>query len=464
MRRERIIISWAKKLNNNRIIHFLKNFRNRRNQLLFLFVIAFITRFIVVLIIDYPFYEVSITHPTQDPITYHQLALSLLDGEGMKSGEPGQRVYHFQRTPLYPIFLAGIYAIFGEDIFYVQIFQIFIGALTVVLFFLLCLEYFNVRLSFISAFIFALYLPHAVLSITIMTEIFTTFFITSSLLLISRAYKKNSYIYWLLTGLSMGFLVMNRQFYKYTLIFISFAIIIIYFKKKKHLFKNLISFLIPIFILISPWIFYVKSHTGQTRIDTFTENPYAIIYTSILLTEKKLGYYDTPEALESLKREMHNAWRLDTKSLFRESISHILRYPCRFIKTTLYGTQTVWLRSFVISGTKRGNMLVDVSPLMKKKFLYNRNYFILFIDFLTFLFAFAGIIGFIKWGLKTLPMAFTVFFTLGIFSFLFPGDRYGIPVHHIIILYSVAAIDWIFYRVKSRTKEYEASPIINISD
>jgi hypothetical protein len=137
-------------MNKSQIIIFISDFfKEPRNLLLFLFGIAFLTRFIVVLSIDYPFHETRIKNPTQDPVVYHQLALSLLDGEGMKSGEPGQREYDLRRLPYYPLFLAGIYGIFGEDIFYVQVFQIIIGALTVLLFYLLCLEYFDKRISLI---------------------------------------------------------------------------------------------------------------------------------------------------------------------------------------------------------------------------------------------------------------------------------------------------------------------------
>lgn len=449
-------------MNSARIINFVNNCKKEhRNILLFLFGIAFLIRLVVVFSIDYPFNETRINQPTQDPVVYYQLALSILDGDGMKSGEPGQRTYDFRRTPLYPLFLAGIIAIFGEGISYVQGFQILIGALTVVLFYLLCLEYFNKRISFISALIFALYLPHAALSVAIMAEIWTTFFIASTLLFITRAYKQNSLTYWLLSGFSYSCLILNRQCYKFALIFIVLAIFVLYFRRNEYLFRNLIAFAILLILFVVPWMYYVKSATGKIQFDTFIDDvekthidvstsPLFLPYLSIIWTEKELGYYKTPEEKKRFGQDIEESKRMDTKTLIVKAVNHVRKYPGRFLKVVLHESQFLWVRSFVISGTNRGNMLLDLSPLMKKHYLHDKNYKVLFVNFLTALFALAGIVGFIRFGLMSFPMAFAVLFTVAGFTFYFASDRYGLPVHNFIILYAVAAIDWIWRNVKSR--------------
>ena len=51
--------------------------------------------------------EAAVRYPVLDALAYHEWALAILDG-----GWLGDRVYY--QDPLYPFFLAGLYAVFGS--------------------------------------------------------------------------------------------------------------------------------------------------------------------------------------------------------------------------------------------------------------------------------------------------------------------------------------------------------------
>jgi hypothetical protein len=214
-------------------------------------------------------------------------------------------------------------------------------------------------------------------------------------------------------------------------------------------------------MLVLPWMYYVKGVTGKIQLDTFHNdnekvstnvraNPFSLVYLSLIMTEHKLGYYKTLEERKHMGQDIKESREMDTKALIVKAANHIRKYPERFLKVALYESQFLWVRSFVISGENRGNMLLDLSPLMKKHYLHDKNYMVLFVNCLTALFALAGIVGFVRFGLMSFPVAFAVLVTVGGFTFFFASDRYGLPVHNLIILYSVAAIDWILSNVNSR--------------
>ena len=67
-----------------------------------------------------------------DPITYDQIALNILSGKGFSGASfyypPGSDVPTSFWDPLYPYFLAAVYAVFGHSIPAVRVVQALIGA------------------------------------------------------------------------------------------------------------------------------------------------------------------------------------------------------------------------------------------------------------------------------------------------------------------------------------------------
>lgn len=80
-----------------------------------------------------PFFSVRGT----DAVIYHSRAQGLLMGTW-----PGHAAFEL-RPPRYPVFLAGVYAVFGSNIETVKLFQMFLGTITCVFVFLIAEQIFG---------------------------------------------------------------------------------------------------------------------------------------------------------------------------------------------------------------------------------------------------------------------------------------------------------------------------------
>jgi hypothetical protein len=231
------------------------------------------------------------------------------------------------------------------------------------------------------------------------------------------------------------------------------------------------AFTIPVLMLSTPWMLYVKSKSGQFKLDNFyilsrandecsNFSYLSEMYLALIYYENRLGYFDNPTERRHIKQEVKETLcQEDSKILMKKYVNHVRKHPERFFKVALFKGQFLWLRSFVISDDPSGSISLDLSPLMKKAYLHDKNYLVLFVNFITAFLGLAGIVGLIRFGLKSLAMALTVLITVGAFViFFYTTDRYGIPVHNFIILYAVLAIDWICQKVKFRLQLYRTSP------
>jgi 4-amino-4-deoxy-L-arabinose transferase-like glycosyltransferase len=75
--------------------------------------------------------------PTSDAAGYDEMAVNLASGNGLSQFINGSIVPIAYRTPVYPMFLAGIYSIFGHNYIAVKIIQAVIGALLCIVIFLI---------------------------------------------------------------------------------------------------------------------------------------------------------------------------------------------------------------------------------------------------------------------------------------------------------------------------------------
>lgn len=112
-----------------------------------------------------------------DSLTYHKLAMSILSGEYARDGNPTAFV-----VPGYPLFLAGIYALFGSGETAVRIVQSVLDVATALLFYLICRKIFDKRNAFIALVIFAFFPSNILYTQAILTE--TLFGLVSMLFLL----------------------------------------------------------------------------------------------------------------------------------------------------------------------------------------------------------------------------------------------------------------------------------------
>jgi 4-amino-4-deoxy-L-arabinose transferase-like glycosyltransferase/Tfp pilus assembly protein PilF len=161
------------------------------------------------------------------------------------------------RAPLYPIFLAVIYKIFGYDLFTARLAQMLISALACVLIYFIAAKIFNNRIAFISSLFAAFYGPFIYWAGELLIVTLIVFLDLVMLLLLLNALEKPKKLYWLLGGAVLGLSGIARP---NMLVIIPWVIILIFWMSKlketviikKLRFVYSLYFLVGVFVVILP--------------------------------------------------------------------------------------------------------------------------------------------------------------------------------------------------------------------
>jgi 4-amino-4-deoxy-L-arabinose transferase-like glycosyltransferase len=115
---------------------------------IFLFALAVRLLFVIVMAVSDP--------PTYDGLLYDLIATNVVEGRGYARGPEGDRLTAV-RAPGYPLFLAGVYWLFGHRYGAVRLLQALIDAVTCILFYFVGKNLFDRRVGFIAALGLSLY-------------------------------------------------------------------------------------------------------------------------------------------------------------------------------------------------------------------------------------------------------------------------------------------------------------------
>ena len=250
----------------NQIISKLGILKN--NKLFSIFLIALILRLIPVL----AFRDIGIS--LDDMYQYDMLARSIVAGNGYRwyaqedlnlveqyinlefiSSEYDSRgVLTSFRPPLYPLFLASIYYVFGVGTyryFYARIIQAIIGAILAPLIYLIAARIFpgNKKIPLISSIIIAIYPMLVVYPLSLATENLFFILLLISLLLLLIAIDKEKWQLFLLCGIVLGLLSLTRSV---ALGFSGLVFLWMFFILRRK--KKAFILLVGLIITISPWI------------------------------------------------------------------------------------------------------------------------------------------------------------------------------------------------------------------
>ena len=200
-----------------------------------------------------------------DSLTYHQIALSILSGEYTIEGRTTALV-----VPGYPIFLAGIYSLFGDGQFGVRLVQSFLDVLTCYLFFLVCRKFFDEKYSLIALSVFAFFPSNALYTQSVLTESLFGLFAMLVFLNVLRGSFDNRI---LLTGILFGAAILVRSSFSIAVLLIPLYIFIF----KQQLFDsisiikpaiNSLLFITGLIIILSPWMIRNKQVMGAFTLAT----------------------------------------------------------------------------------------------------------------------------------------------------------------------------------------------------
>ncbi len=290
------------------------------------FVSILLFSFLLKLIISFSYSE----ELRSDSKDYFLLAQSLANtGEYRYEGETTARLIIG-----YPMFIAGIFKVFGENILAVKIIQSVIEIFSCILFFLICLKFFDIRYSLIVFTVFALFPSNILFAVTILTEPLFNFFALLVLYLSLQDEFLNTKKIFLL-GIVWGLALLIRSsfaisifiipvylFYNRTRLFDGFSK-----TRNKKLILYSLLFYLGIGITLSPWLIRNKIEMGSFTLATqagFTfwggSNPNATGTWYHKIEETNPLFYEKDE----VKKD---------KEFFRQGIDYAVNNPHKFVIT-----------------------------------------------------------------------------------------------------------------------------------
>jgi len=412
------------------------------------------------------------------PITSDQL---LYDGVALDILNNSRFTYEDKETfiePIYPLFLAQIYAIFGHNYNIVRVIQIILFAITVTFVYLLGKELFNEKIAVASSLATALFYGIANQAGNIMTESVFILEIVLFSYFICRASLERRTVWFILAGLFLGLAVLTRGIVQFLPLLIGANIFIVFWKReslKVAILKSGIFFLF-FFIILMPWLVYNQQDThgvvprggdllsarAETMEKLYPDYPQHLI-------GHLFGYYfaqkinpqlddsafrDTPQTDQRIK-DLANAGKsyseinLILTEEAQKTIKHnfhkyILTSTLDFISFNspiILGGE-FWRNELIIHPMFADGRHPEISPALKF-------FIILSIRLVWFLFLFLVIYGLAK-NIKNWQKFGWLFLVIFYFNFTYSAvhaiPRYALPIYPIYIILAFVGLN--YFRAK----------------
>lgn len=280
--------------------------------------------------------QITVLPGIQDQVSYDALARSLLDGRGYSFTE---KWYPFTpaNTPtahwsfLYPLYLAGVYAVTGYHPLAARLLQGIVGgALLCFLVYKIGRQTANEETGLVSAALAAVYGYFIYYNAALMTETFFIVLILLTLYLALELRENPTRIRWVVLGFSLGLAALLRQT---ILLFTPFLLLWLFWELKKDV--RWWHFTIPVIViglLIAPWT--LRNYLVYGEFLLLNSNAGYALYAS---NNSNLGTnWDNDVVVVPVPNELkgQNEAQLD-RDLAQRGIRFILADPGRYVLLTV---------------------------------------------------------------------------------------------------------------------------------
>ena len=214
------------------------------------------------------------------------------------------------RTPAYPLFLAGIYSVFGYKPYLAIIIQIFLSSLTCILVYKMGEVFINKNIGFIGGLLLALDFPTAVYANLLLTESLFAFLFLFTIYFILKFFKEEKRRYLLWSGGFLGISALCRPMIQYFIILMVLVFLLVYRKDIKKGILNYFLYLLIFLAAISPWAFRNYLTYGNFKLSTM-QGYNLLFYNAAYLESYQKGGHDH---LQITREEM----RAETDRIFAD--------------------------------------------------------------------------------------------------------------------------------------------------
>ncbi|MCK4401086.1 glycosyltransferase family 39 protein [bacterium] len=217
--------------------------KNLKLIIVFILLLSFLIRIAYILTLD----NTLLTGP--DAGMYDKLAANFLSGKGLILND-GRCSF---RPCLFPLFLAGVYSLFGHSYLAAKIILAVISSFTCLLIYWLGKESFNKSTGLIAMGISAIYPKFVYYSAQLCTETLYMFFLVLSFLFLIKYRHSLFFFHIMLAGMFFALASLTRS-----ILFAFFPLVLIWLvigmKSKKKAFMHFLVFAFTILLTMSPWI------------------------------------------------------------------------------------------------------------------------------------------------------------------------------------------------------------------
>ena len=358
-----------------------------------------------------------------DARIFDNMALNITLGHGFSHIIDGSRTPTTHRTPLYSMFLSGIYFIFGHNYIAVKIIQAILGALScIVIFFIADAIYNNRIIGIIAALITAFYKPfisgfnYYGGPALILSECFYMFMVGVTVLMTILFIKKESKKFGILSGIFIGLAILTRpEFVLYPI----FLIVYLFFLSRfsmKCLKKYIILFLFVV-LTLTPWV--VRNYITQGKfIPLSTLGGFLFWEGNNSFANGGWAYPEDYDEIMYKTKDMTEYER--NKIYFNEGMEELKSNPGRIPKLLMR------------------KVLVHWAPFEEGFKMFNPYYVVIF------LFGSIGILFFRKRTVEENALLIVFLATTATAIIIFGDPRYRYPYESFLIIFAALAIKEIF--------------------
>jgi 4-amino-4-deoxy-L-arabinose transferase-like glycosyltransferase len=409
---------------------------------------------------------------SDDARSYDEFAQTLVS-DGFKTDQWVENQL-FDR-PLYPIFLAGVYSVFGHNFDVLRIIQILMFVGIGVLIYFTCRFFISEKMSRFVSILWALAYSPAAYAGIFYREIFFTLLIVVMLYFLYKAQHKSSLLYFSLSGLFLGLALLTNSVLQFLIILLAINLFFV-LKKKNTVFKikSLLCFIIPFIIIVGSWAIFCQSNFKTVpaggaglflaeRVETMHSIDDKYIEHLIgngIGDYLALKFY--PEYNSKLSRHGWEAWakydelvaqgvsfKTIDEVFTQPSLKDIVNHPIMFLKMETIDflkfnqpmTPVVWMQAMFV-GTHPG--IADWAKIS----------IILIIRLIYLLFSFLIIYAILKtlkrWSKVSWLIIIIIYFNF-VYSTLHATARYSIPIYPLYIIFLALGI--MFWINKIRHKD-----------
>ena len=239
-----------------------------------------------------------------DALCYHRLATTLIESHRFAYGNTEKP--NALRTPLYPMFIAVIYSLFGYKPWIVILTQIIIDTISCFLLLVSLSRLFSRRIALLASTLYALD-PFLILysSTTLLSDTLFVFFLVAAFWFLSLArhseFSKKTLLNYGLSSLLLGLATLTRPISQYIIAcFVVFFLVAYWSRPRIALTYTLLSLLI-FGLTLSPWLFWNYNTFGYFSLST--SDSYNLLVLNVVPMEMGRRHEDTAAVQKSLTAE-----------------------------------------------------------------------------------------------------------------------------------------------------------------